>query len=291
MKKKDVIRKMVREEYARAARMSCCGTSGSGVEERQGNMEMNCYQGVSLKDVSTGMGYTEDELKGIPQGANLGLGCGNPVVLASVKEGETVLDLGSGAGIDCFLVAHRVGKSGKVIGVDMTPEMVERARENAEKGGYENVEFRLGEIEHVPAGDNTVDAVISNCVINLAPDKERVFKEAYRVLKPGGRMIISDIVLSEELPEHIRNSMKAYAGCIGGAMLKEEYVQLIEKAGFFNVDIQKEIKFPVEFEVTGLTAQGAVEKSNVSAEDAKKIVESAVSILVKGEKPGGIHPL
>ena len=186
------------------------------------------------------VGYSAEELQAIPEEARMGLGCGNPTALASMKEGEVVLDLGAGGGIDCFLAAVAVGETGRVIGVDMTPEMLHRARENARNGGYDKVEFRLGEIENLPLADSTVDAVISNCVVNLSPDKARVFKEAYRVLKPGGRVMVSDIVLTRELPEDIRNSLAAYAGCVAGASLKEDYLATIAKAGFENVEIVSE---------------------------------------------------
>jgi len=189
------------------------------------------------------IGYSAEELQSIPEEARRGLGCGNPTALASLKEGEVVLDLGAGGGIDCFLAAVAVGKTGQVIGVDMTPEMLHRARDIARNGGYDNVEFRLGEIENLPVADGTVDAVISNCVINLSPDKERVFKEAYRVLKPGGRVMVSDMVLIKELPEDIRNSLAAYAGCVAGASLKEEYLATISKAGFENVEVVSEQSF------------------------------------------------
>ena len=186
------------------------------------------------------VGYSAEELQAIPEEARMGLGCGNPTALASLKEGEVVLDLGAGGGIDCFLAAVAVGKTGKIIGVDMTPEMLHRARDNARQGGYDNVEFRLGEIENLPVADSTVDAVISNCVVNLAPDKARVFKEAYRVLKPGGRVMVSDIVLTRELPDDIRSSLAAYAGCVAGALLKEDYLATIAGAGFENIEVVSE---------------------------------------------------
>jgi SAM-dependent methyltransferase len=186
------------------------------------------------------LGYTDDELASVPDGANLGLGCGNPTALASLRKGDVALDLGAGAGIDCFLAARRVGKSGRVIGVDMTPEMIDQARENAREGGYDNVEFRLGEIEHLPVADASVDVVISNCVINLSPDKPQVFREAYRALRPGGRMLVSDIVLVADLPPEIGRDPDSVAGCIGGAIKKEEYLAAIAQAGFREVEVLTE---------------------------------------------------
>ena len=210
------IKKTVREGYARIAnqKSSCCGST-----------EVCCGNTPSSEDMSKNVGYTEEQLESVPEGANLGLGCGNPTALLSLKEGEVVLDLGSGAGFDCFLAANKVGKTGKVIGIDMTPEMLKKARENATKGGYSNVEFHLGEIEDLPVNDNSVDVVLSNCVINLSPDKEKVFQEAYRVLKPGGRFAVSDIVLLKTLPDFIKNSVEAYVGCISGAILKNNYLK------------------------------------------------------------------
>ncbi len=187
--------------------------------------------------IASKIGYSSDDIENVPEESVLGLGCGNPVALASLKEGEIVLDLGSGGGIDVFLASKKVGPAGKVIGVDMTQEMLTRAKATASKHGYTNVEFRLGEIEALPVEDESVDVIISNCVINLAPDKLKVFKEAYRVLKPNGRLMVSDIVTEEELPEDVRNSFDAWAGCIAGALEKTEYVDMIKIAGFENVRI------------------------------------------------------
>lgn len=197
--------------------------------------DSSCGCGTSHED-SKKMGYSEEDLEAVPQGANMGLGCGNPVALASLKEGEVIVDLGSGGGFDCFLAAARVGKKGKIIGVDMTPEMVDKARQNARKSKYENVEFRLGEIENLPVADNTADVIISNCVVNLAPDKRRVFEEAFRVLKPGGRLMISDLVLLKELPETMKQGMNP-TSCVAGAMMKDKYVETIKAVGFENVRI------------------------------------------------------
>jgi SAM-dependent methyltransferase len=191
------------------------------------------------------LGYSEQEIQSAPEGSNLGLGCGNPTALASLQEGETVLDLGSGAGFDVFLAARQVGAKGQVIGVDMTPEMIEKATRNAAKGGVSNVDFRLGEIEDLPVPDNSVDAIISNCVINLAPDKRKVFREAFRVLKPGGRLMVSDIVLARELPAFIESSARALTGCIAGALKKEDYLHAIHAAGFEDVQIADETVYPI----------------------------------------------
>jgi len=227
MKQED-IKKIVRVRYGDIAskggaccspEASCCGTQNTA--ERIGMT----------------VGYSPQDLQEVPDGANLGLGCGNPVALASLQEGQTVVDLGSGAGFDCFLAAKRVGADGLVIGVDMTPAMLDKARENARKGNYGNVEFRLGEIENLPVADDAADIVISNCVINLSPDKTRVFAESFRVLKPGGRLMVSDIVLLGELPELLKNSLEAYCGCVAGALPEKEYMEAIREAGFREVMI------------------------------------------------------
>ena len=277
--KDEEIRKKVREGYAKMAEKEqpCCAPT-----------DTCCNSGSSAQTISKAIGYADEDLNSVPEGANLGLGCGNPIALASLMEGETVLDLGSGAGFDCFLAANKVGKQGKVIGVDMTPEMVEKARENARKGNYGNVEFRLGEIENIPAGDNSVDVVISNCVINLSPDKERVFNEAFRVLKPGGRLMVSDIVLLKELPDFIRNSIAAYVGCISGAMMKDEYIKAIERVGFGEVKIVEEKLFPIDCIDNDLFAKESIDavigKTSTSMEKVGDIANSVVSIRVQGTK-------
>lgn len=268
------IKKVVREGYAKIAKKqsSCCAPLTS------------CCGTANAEDISRMIGYGDNELASVPEGANLGLGCGNPVALASLKEGETVLDLGSGAGFDGFLAANKVGRKGKVIGVDMTPEMIEKARENAKKGNYDNVEFRLGEIENIPAADNSVDAVISNCVINLAPDKRRVFKEAFRVLKPGGRLMVSDMVLVKELPDLIKKSIDAYVGCLGGAIMKDKYIDAIKATGFQDVKIIDEISFPVELMANDPTAKAIIENFNIPEDIIKEIADSIISIKVQGMK-------
>ncbi|MEM3356692.1 MAG: arsenite methyltransferase [Candidatus Bathyarchaeia archaeon] len=252
--KEEEIKKIVRESYAKAAKKeTCC---------------CNCAYNEKI-------GYGKAEIESVPESAASSLGCGNPVAFASLKEGETVLDLGCGGGLDCFLAASKVGEKGHVIGVDMTPEMIDKARENCRKGGYKNVEFRLGEIENLPVADNTADAIISNCVINLSPNKKRVFKEAFRVLKPGGRLMISDIALLKKLPEAVKKSKKAYVSCVAGAIHKDEYIQLIKDAGFQNVEIIEETTFPAD----------CIADASDMEVTTKELAESIVSITIKGVKP------
>ncbi len=232
--RQDSHRQEVREAYARVANAS-----------NQGNacgLESSCC-GVSDDSaintlISTRLGYSEADLARAPGGADMGLGCGNPRVIASLKPGERVLDLGSGGGFDCFLAAHEVGETGYVIGIDMTPDMLSKARNNAVKGKFSNVEFRLGEIEHLPVADESVDVIISNCVINLSPDKPQVFREAFRVLRPGGRLAISDVVATVELPEQMRNDPALVAGCMGNASLVQDLEIMIKAAGFEDVRIE-----------------------------------------------------
>lgn len=230
MKTKNGIKNTVRDAYAEIARTSAdCGCGSC-----------SCDSNLTVQKQSGQIGYSQDEIKQVPVNSNLGLGCGNPVAIASLKEGEVILDLGSGAGFDAFLASPRVGKTGKVIGIDMTEEMLKKAKENAEKGNYTNVEFRKGDIENLPVEDNSIDAIISNCVINLAPDKEKVFKEAYRVLKTGGRLMISDVVLTKPLPVELKKDKDLLIGCISGAILKDDYLKLLGKTGFTDITIHKE---------------------------------------------------
>ncbi|MCP4351161.1 MAG: arsenite methyltransferase [Desulfobacterales bacterium] len=268
------IRETVRDRYGEIAqhKTSCCGSAGScGGADRPADK------------MSKGVGYSDEELSSLPDDANLGLGCGNPTAIASLKQGETVLDLGAGGGIDCFLAAKKVGDSGKVIGVDMTPDMVSLARKNAEKADVSNVDFRLGEIENLPVADNTVDIIISNCVINLSPDKNRVFQEANRVLRSGGRIMISDIVLLKSLPEEIKESIIAYVGCVSGALLKEDYLSAIASAGFVNVNVVDEQSFSVAG-TDDPYVKYMIDEFKLSPDQVKDISESIVSVKVKGEK-------
>ena len=244
-----------------------------------------CNKGDLADSISRAVGYNKEELASVPEGANLGLGCGNPTALASLKEGETVLDLGSGAGFDCFLAANAVGAAGHVIGVDMTPEMIEKARANARKGGYSNVDFRLGELEHLPAADNSVDVIISNCVINLTPDKAAVFREAFRVLKPGGRLAVSDMVLLHELPDVVKQSVAAYVGCLSGAIMKDAYIATIRAAGFDDVRIVEESSFPLDYMASDPSAQAIRDSINLTPDELRDLADSVVSIKVAGKKP------
>jgi arsenite methyltransferase len=262
------VRKMVREGYGKIAEAEKCG----------------CGCGST---VSENIGYSPEELGSVPEGADLNLGCGNPVALASLKEGETVVDLGSGGGLDCFLAAKKVGEKGHVIGVDMTAEMLDKARDNCRQGGYKNVEFRLGEIENLPVADGIVDVVISNCVINLSPNKQRVFNEAFRVLKPGGRLMISDMVLLNELPEAVKDSVQAYVGCISGAEMKSSYIKMLENAGFKQVKIVEETHLPLELMLSDATAKAILKELDLTEKRAAELSNSVVSIKLSATKPHG----
>ncbi|MBN2444649.1 MAG: arsenite methyltransferase [Spirochaetales bacterium] len=247
--KNDNIRKHVREEYAKVVTSSNCCSQGS------------CCSTTGYDKTALQPGYSINEIGSVPKESNFGLGCGNPISMASLKESQTVLDLGSGAGFDCFLAARKVGPNGQVIGVDMTPEMISKARSNTEKNNYTNVEFRLGEIENLPIADNQIDVIISNCVINLSPDKLRVFQEAYRVLKKGGRLAISDIVAEKPLPAELKENMALYSGCISGASLINELEEMLHFAGFIDIKIKTN---PMSKEFIKTCMQG-LEKHIVSA--------------------------
>jgi SAM-dependent methyltransferase len=246
---------------------SCCDTKGI------------------VKDISHSIGYTDEELKNAPQGANLGIGCGNPTALASIKKGETILDLGSGAGFDCFLAARETGDTGKVIGVDITPEMVAQAKKNAEKGNYKNVTFKIGEIENLPVENNSIDLIISNCVINLSNQKEQVFKEAFRVTKPNGRIMISDIILLNDLPDYVKNSVEGHIACLAGAVRKEDYINAITKAGFTEINIDKQAAFPIELMLNDPIAEKIVRENNLTEKEIKAIANAIASISISAKKP------
>lgn len=251
----DQIRTQVRTAYAKVAQgacgcsVRCCGTDGAG---------------------SLAMGYSKEEIAGVPDGADMGLGCGNPQAIAALRAGETALDLGSGGGFDCFLAAKRVGSTGRVIGVDMTPEMVTKARGNARRIEATNVEFRLGEIEHLPVPDANVDAILSNCVINLSPDKRAVFREAFRVLKPGGRLAISDVVMVRPMPPELAESVEALTGCVAGAAPVDELRSFLTEAGFEGVKIDPR---PESRAIIGQCMPGAE--------------DYVVSATIEAKKPGG----
>ncbi len=264
----DAHRQSVRDAYGQVARAennsescgiesSCCGVSDDSA--------INTL-------ISTRIGYSEEDLAKVPSGADMGLGCGNPRAIASLKAGEIVVDLGAGGGFDCFLAAHEVGETGHVIGIDMTPDMLSKARRNAEKGQFKNVEFRLGEIEHLPIADATIDVIISNCVINLSPNKAQVFSDAFRVLKPGGRLAISDVVATVELPEEMRNDPALIAGCMGNASLIEDLEKMIKAAGFCDVKIEPK------------------DESKAFIRDwapDHNVTDYVVSATIEGTKPGG----
>jgi SAM-dependent methyltransferase len=265
----DAVREMVRGGYANIARNTgrCCGAA-------VGNAAA----------VARRIGYSEADVEGVPAGANLGLGCGNPLELARVAPGETVLDLGSGAGFDALLAARVVGPGGRVIGVDMTPEMIARAEANARASGAANVEFRRGFIEDLPVPDASVDVVISNCVINLSPEKGRVFGEAFRVLRPGGRLALSDLVLTAALPEGLLKRTEAYVGCVAGALHRDDYLEAISQAGFRTVEVVGEASFAGVIDLQSPEILRALADDGLSLDEARRLLESVVSLKVVARK-------
>lgn len=275
--KSQEIKDAVKRRFSAVVRPSGgCACSGSSVVQDP----------EFVRNASRLAGYSNEQLARVPTGANLGLGCGNPLALAQINEGDVVLDLGSGAGIDCFLAADIVGPTGRVIGVDMTSAMVDKARENARRNNYDNVEFRQGEIEQLPVDDASVDVIISNCVINLSPSKPRVFSEAFRVLRPGGRLLVSDMVLLEELPEYLRDSVDAYVRCIGGAALKDEYLLAMKEAGFRDVTIMGETAFPAELIKDQPVMKELIKSLNIPMSEVERLSSKVVSLKVAAMKNG-----
>lgn len=237
-----------------------------------------------IKDISQSIGYSEDDMKHAPEDSNLGIGCGNPIGIASIQKGQTILDLGSGAGFDCFLAARETGESGKVIGIDMTPEMVMQARKNAKKGNYKNVEFIIGEIENLPIENDSIDLIISNCVINLSNQKEQVFREAFRVLKQNGSILFSDIVLQKELPDYVKYTVEGHIACLAGAIRKEDYIFGLEQAGFSRIQIKKLSHFPIELMLNDPIAQKIVSENQLTEIEISEIVNSIASISIYAKK-------
>ncbi|MBI3195041.1 MAG: arsenite methyltransferase [Ignavibacteriae bacterium] len=239
--KSEKIKQAVRERYSAIATgklSSCCGENAQPVVQAKSPCCSTKEEDDSVFKYTKSIGYSAEEIQNVPGESNMALGCGNPTAIAQLRQGEVVLDLGSGGGFDCFLSAQQVGEPGRVIGVDMTPEMISKARQNVVKGNFTNIEFRLGEIEHLPVADSSVDVIISNCVINLSTEKPQVFLESFRVLKLGGRLAISDVVLSAKLPDEILNDLSLYCECTSGAVTVEEYKSELQKAGFTEISIK-----------------------------------------------------
>lgn len=272
--KKSEIKEEVRKGYGKIARdsSSCCSPSPC------------CPPSLKAEDISKDIGYGKEDMDSVPEGANLGLGCGNPIATASIKKGETVIDLGSGAGFDSFLAANAAGKEGKVIGIDMTPDMIEKARDNADKDGYDNVKFIQSEIEDIPLPDGIADLIISNCVINLSPDKDKVFSEAYRLLKPGGRLMVSDIVLQKDLPESVLGSVEAYIGCVSGAEKIDDYLGYIKDAGFREIKVLEKSVFSLDNVNKSEAFKEIIKGLDISEKDIQDAQQSILSIKVSAYK-------
>ncbi|NLE26797.1 MAG: arsenite methyltransferase [Clostridiaceae bacterium] len=255
----DKIRNAVRENYAKVATTSSCGCGPTCCS--------NSSNSNLAADASIALGYSSEDVQSAPEGSNMGLGCGNPQAIAELKQGETVLDLGCGGGFDCFLASRKVGTDGLVIGVDMTPEMVSKARKNVRDSGETNIDIRLGEIENLPVADNSIDVIISNCVINLSPNKQRVFKEAFRVLKAGGRLAISDVIASTTIPEDIKKDLVLHAGCIAGASTQNEVIAMLKEAGFNEIRVKnkEESKSFIKDWAPGSGAENYVVSANIQA--------------------------
>lgn len=262
----DRVREMVREGYTRVVESHAADDA-----ER-------------AREHGRRLGYSEEDLSAVPEGANLGVGCGNPTAIDRLRPGETVVDLGSGAGFDALLAARQVGPTGHVIGVDMTDAMLEKARENARAAGLSNVEFRKGNIEALPVDDESVDVILSNCVINLSPEKERVYREAWRVLRPGGRIQVSDIVLDRPLPPAVLDSIDAYLGCVGGASLRSDYLEIVAKAGFSEVRVEREARFGEAFDLDDRCVCDAMRRFEIPREEARRYADSIVSLHLFARK-------
>ncbi len=257
------------------------------VQRAYGSLARDCGCGPDVKTYSAELGYSPTELESVPEGANLGLGCGNPTALADLRPGDVAVDLGSGAGFDALLAAERVGDSGRVIGVDMTDEMLDRARQNAKQAGRANVEFRKGLIEALPLQDASVDVVFSNCVINLSTDKPAVFREAFRVLRPGGRLFVSDLALSKPLPASLGRSIEAYVGCVAGALQRDTYLEALRDAGFADVRVLGESTFGPVLRSQFPEIAAAVEQSDIGSLEVEEAAESVLSLKLAARKPGG----
>ncbi len=273
----DVLKKAVVEGYGQIARRS--------TKKSPFNLFACCSPSEAAAHISQQIGYTPEAMQSVPEGANMGIGCGNPLAFTAIRPGDVVVDLGSGAGFDCFLAAPLVGPTGRVVGVDITPEMVQRATERARKGPYHNVAFVQGDIEQLPLPDYFADLVISNCVINLSTDKPAVFAEAFRVLKPGGQLMISDIVLLEALPESIRHSVHGHVACIAGAILRDEYLAIVQAAGFEAIKVEKQAHFPLELLLLDPIARQIIDELRLKQPDIERIAQSITSLSLHAKKP------